>query len=173
MAYFFDNERELLCFLEAWNSIDSNKRIGLITANDSEGVEISTFINDFAVMKGYTVIDPGRYNIGEVSYTDKISVFEESGCDIILGVMNTEDFRIFWEQLMETNYRPKMCTVAKSCLFQSDVIKLGDLGNGLISEVWWNEDFPFLSSITGWTSEELAMVILKIVSLNLLLSLPR
>ena len=153
---FFDNEREMLSFLEAWNSIDSNKTIGLITANDSEGVEISTFIHDFAVVKGYKIVDPGSYYIGEASFSDKISAFEESGCDIILGVMNPEDFRVFWQELMKTDYRPKMCTVAKSCLFESDVAKLGKLGNGLITEVWWNKDFPFKSSITGWTSEELA-----------------
>lgn len=154
---FFDNEREMLSFLEAWNSIDTNKTIGLLTANDSEGVEISTFINEFAVVKGYTVVDTGSYYIGEDSYKDKVQAFAEADCDIILGVMNPEDFRVFWKELMETDYRPKMCTVAKSCLFEADVIKLGELGNGLISEVWWNKDFPFKSSINGWSCEELAM----------------
>lgn len=153
---FFDNEREMLAFLEAWKSIESNKTIGLITANDSEGVEITTFIHEFAVQKGFTIIDAGSYYIGQDDYSDKISTFSDAKCDIILGVMNPEDFRKFWTELMETDYHPKMCTVAKSCLFESDVLKLGELGNGLISEVWWNADFPFVSSIYGWTSEELA-----------------
>lgn len=153
---FFDNEREMLSFLEAWNSIESNKKIGVITANDSEGVEISTFIHDFAVLKGYTIVDPGAYYIGSDSYQDKISVFAEAECDIILGVMNPQDFRVFWKEIMETDYRPKMCTVAKACLFETDVLKLGSLGEGLITEVWWNEGFPFSSSINGWTSEELS-----------------
>lgn len=153
---FFDNEREMIAFLKAWDSIDSNKTIGLITANDSEGVEISTFIHDFAVMKGYTIVDPGSYYIGEDNYWDKISAFKEADCDIILGVMNPEDFRSFWSELMETDYRPKMCTVAKSCLFEADVAKLGEQGNGLITEVWWNKDFPFYSSITGWSCQEIS-----------------
>ena len=45
---FFDNEREMLCFLDAWEQIDSNKTVGLLTANDSEGIEITTFITEFA-----------------------------------------------------------------------------------------------------------------------------
>lgn len=153
---FFDNEREMLSFLEAWDGIESNKTIGLITANDSEGVEISTFIHDFATAKGYAIVDTGCYYIGEDSYLDKVEAFAEADCDIILGVMNAEDFGVFWRELMLTDYRPKMCTVAKSCLFASDVAKLGELGNGLITEVWWNADFPFSSSINGWTSSELA-----------------
>lgn len=153
---FFDNEHELLCFLKAWDSIETNKTIGLITANDGEGVEIATFIQDFAAAKGYTIVDPGRYTIGAKDYSQFVEAFARGGCDIILGVMNTEDFSAFWRQCMAGDYRPKMCTVAKSCLFASDVERLGELAHGLITEVWWTENFPTASSITGETSRELA-----------------
>ena len=155
---FFDNEHELLCFLDAWNSIETNKTIGLITANDAEGVEISTFIQSFAEAKGYRIVDPGRYAIGSEDYSTFVRAFSQAQCDIILGVMNTVDFSAFWKQCMEGDYCPKMCTVAKSCLFVSDVEKLGTLANGLITEVWWTENFPTVSSITGETSRELAEV---------------
>ena len=153
---FFDNENEMLCFLEAWESIETNKTIGLITANDAEGVEITTFIQNFAESKGYRIVDPGRYTIASGDYSEFIDAFARADCDIILGVMNTVDFSAFWHQCMETGYRPKMCTVAKSCLFASDVESLGGLANGLITEVWWTRDFPYFSSITGWSAAELA-----------------
>lgn len=153
---FFDNENEMLCFLEAWESIETNKTIGLITANDAEGVEITTFIQSFAAAKGYQIVDPGRYTIGSGDYSDVVDAFAQARCDIILGVMNTKDFSVFWRQCMATDYRPKMCTVAKSCLFASDVEELGELANGLITEVWWNRDFPYSSSIHGWSSAQLA-----------------
>lgn len=153
---FFDNENEMLCFLEAWESIETNKTIGLITANDGEGMEITTFIQNFAAVKGYKIVDPGRYSIGSTDYSHFVSAFAEARCDIILGVMNTKDFSAFWQQCMASGYLPKMCTVAKSCLFSSDVEDLGALANGLITEVWWNRDFPYASSINGWSSGELA-----------------
>lgn len=153
---FFDNEREMLCFLEAWESIESNKTIGLLTANDGEGVEVATFIRNFAAAKGYTVVDPGSYSIGMSSYADIVDIFAEAECDIILGVMNTVDFSVFWRECMAGAYRPKMCTVAKACLFSNDVEELGELADGLITEVWWNKDFPTASSITGWNSAQLA-----------------
>lgn len=153
---FFDNEREMLCFLDVWEQVDTNKTIGLITANDGEGVEITTFITDFAAVKGYTIVDPGRYTIGAEDYSSFVSAFSRAGCDIILGVMNTVDFSAFWRQCLESGYRPKMCTVAKSCLFSSDVEALGAVAHGLITEVWWNRDFPYTSSITGRSCAELA-----------------
>lgn len=153
---FFDNENEMLCFLDAWESIETNKTIGLITANDAEGVEITTFIQNFAAAKGYKIVDPGRYAIGSDDYSDVVDAFADAQCDIILGVMNTKDFSVFWRQCMATDYRPKMCTVAKSCLFAFDVEELGELANGLITEVWWTRDFPYVSSINGWSSAELA-----------------
>ena len=153
---FFDNENEMLCFLDAWERIETNKTIGLITANDAEGVEIATFIQNFAAAKGYEIVDPGRYSIGAEDYSDFVGAFARAECDIILGVMNTEDFSRFWRQCTTGDYRPKMCTVAKSCLFASDVEELGELANGLITEVWWNRNFPYCSSINGWSSTQLA-----------------
>ena len=153
---FFDNENEMLCFLEAWESIESNKTIGLITANDGEGMEIATFIQSFAAAKGYEIVDPGRYSIGATDFTQFVSAFAQAQCDIILGVMNTKDFSAFWRQCRQSGYSPKMCTVAKSCLFSSDVEELGELANGLITEVWWTRDFPYSSSINGWSSAQLA-----------------
>ena len=153
---FFDNEHEMLCFLEAWESIETNKIIGLITANDGEGTEITTFIQNFAAAKGYQIVDPGRYSIGSDDYSEFVDAFAREKCDIILGVMNTVDFSTFWRQCMAGDYRPKMCTVAKSCLFASDVEELGELANGLITEVWWTPEFPYFSSINGWDSTELA-----------------
>lgn len=158
---FFDNEREMLCFYEAWESIETNKVIGLMTANDSEGIEVSTFVHDFASAKGYTIVDAGAYYIGERDFSEYINTFSEADCDIILGVMVTDDFNRFWTQLSDSGYSPKMCTVAKACLFENDISELQELGDGLITEVWWNADFPYISSITGMTSSELASDYLK------------
>ena len=155
---FFDNEREMLCFYDVWEQIDSNKKIGLITANDTEGVEISTFIHDFAATKGYSIYDYGSYFLGQKDYSDWIEYFKEKDCDIILGVMVSADFKTFWSQLNETDYKPKMCTIAKACLFEEDIEELGEIGDGLITEVWWTQNFPYASSISGITSKELSEI---------------
>ncbi|MDO4571785.1 MAG: ABC transporter substrate-binding protein [Clostridia bacterium] len=153
---FFNTENEMLCFIDAWNLADTNQRVGLLTANDSEGVEIATALPPIASSRGYSIVDPGRYAIGAEDYSQIIQALKSAYCDIVVGVMTAPDFAVFWRQCAELDYRPKLCTIAKGCLFASDVQALGPLGDGLISEVWWSPDFPYASSITGQSSRELS-----------------
>jgi len=82
---------------------------------------------------------------------------KKEDCDIIMGVMITPDFATFWEQCHQNNYVPLGVTVAKATLFKADVVAIGNkLGDGVISEVWWSENHPYSSSLTGQSSKELA-----------------
>ncbi len=151
----FNNESELSCFLDAWNAVDSNKTVGLLAANDIEGIEMATFIKDFASFKDYTIVDPGRYTTGTGNYGEIIKILMSADCDVVVGVMVTSEFSNFWTQCIEMGYIPKICTVAKACLFEEDVNALGEIADGLITEVWWTADFPFISSINGWTGKDI------------------
>jgi branched-chain amino acid transport system substrate-binding protein len=44
----------------------------------------------------------------------------------------------------------------RGLLFPSGVEALGDLGEGLTTEVWWTPAFPFKSTLTGQDSRQLA-----------------
>jgi len=158
---FFNTENEMLCFIDAWNLVDSNMRAGLVVANDSEGLEIATALPPIASTRGYTILDPGPYTLGGDDFSPLIQNLIDLDCDIIVGVMNNPDFTEFWRQCDALGYRPLVCTIAKACLFASDMQELGALGDGLVSEIWWSPSFPYTSSITGQSSAELAADYLK------------
>ncbi len=154
----FNTENELSCFADAWDAIDSNKTVGILAANDAEGIEMSGAIAEFAESRGYTVVDPGRFTSGTSDYTSIINDLKNAECDILMGVMITPDFSTFWKQCNQQGYVPKLCTIAKATLFVADVEAVAggtDICDGLVSEVWWTPDHPFVSSITGETSKEL------------------
>lgn len=153
----FNTENELLCFYDAWELADTNKTIGIMAANDDEGIVLSTAMTEFAAEKGYTAIDPGKYTSGSNDYTSIIKELKAKNCEVIVGVMLTTDFATFWKQCKENNYQPKICTVAKATLFVEDMLAIGPNGegDGIISEVWWTANHPFNSSLTGETSQEL------------------
>ena len=46
--------------------------------------------------------------------------------------------------------------VGKAILFPQSVEALSDIGNGLLTELWWHRTFPFKSSLSGETCAELA-----------------
>ena len=54
-------------------------------------------------------------------------------------------------------FLPRICAVGRALLFPSAVEAIGgDLGLGLSTETPWHPAFPFKSSLTGYTSQELA-----------------
>lgn len=152
----FNTESELSSFLEAWDSIDTNHKIGLVTANDIEGIEMATYVEDFAAAKGYRIIDPGRYTPGALEFSGIVEKLIAEDCDIVLGVMEPQDFISFWRECALEGFSPKVCSVAKACIFTSSVYAIGAAANGLVTEVWWSEDFPYTSSITGQSCHDLA-----------------
>ena len=77
----FNTENELSCFADAWDAIDSNKTVGILAANDAEGIEMSGAIAEFAESRGYTVVDPGRFTSGTSDYTSIINDLKNAECD--------------------------------------------------------------------------------------------
>ena len=153
----FNTENELNCFKDAWDLVDGNKKIGLMYANDAEGLELSGAIKDFAESNGYEIVDPGSYVSGDTDFNAIIDKIKGEGCDIICGVMVTPDFATFYNQLKSSGYMPKVCTVAKATLFAADVEAVGPngVGDGVVSEVWWTPNHPYSSSISEQTSQEI------------------
>ena len=50
----------------------------------------------------------------------------------------------------------KIAQIAKACLFPDDVTALGNLGYNLASAAYWHKAFPYKSSLTGVSGDELA-----------------
>ncbi|GAA4330976.1 hypothetical protein GCM10023162_36110 [Klenkia terrae] len=105
---------------------------------------------------GYTITDPGLYENGTQDYSAQISAFQAADAQILLGVPIPPDFATFWQQAQQQGYSPRIATVAKALLFPSAVEAIGDSADGLSTEVWWTPEYPFESSLTGQSAQELA-----------------
>ena len=70
--------------------------------------------------------------------------------------MTAPDFTNFFKQSLQQAYYPKQITIAKSCQDYQTIESLGDIALYLTTAVYWRPRFPFKSSLTGETSQELA-----------------
>ena len=66
------------------------------------------------------------------------------------------DMKTFWTQARQQGYKPKVVSVGKALLFPGAIEALGDLGEGLSTEVWWTPSHPFTSSLTKQSAKQLA-----------------
>jgi branched-chain amino acid transport system substrate-binding protein len=66
------------------------------------------------------------------------------------------DAKTFLTQARQQGFRPKVITLGKALLFPGAIEALGDLGDGLTTEVWWSPSHPFSSSLTKQSAKQLA-----------------
>lgn len=157
--FFWGLEDIIASFTSLWDSAQTNKVVGGMFSNDSDGNAFGDAKLGFpaALPKaGYKLIDPGRFQLMNNDFTAQISAFKAAGVEIVTGVFIPPDFATFWSQAAQQGFRPKIVTVAKALLFPSAVNALGDRGNGLTTEIWWSPNHPFKSGLTGQSSKELA-----------------
>ena len=145
-------------FLDMWETIPTNKIVGGLFPNDGDGNawgdEALGFPSFFTPL-GYTIVDPGRYENLTADFTAQISAYQEAGAEILTGVPLPPDFTNFWTQANQQGFVPKIASVGKALLFPASVDALGELGEGMSTEVWWTPTHPFSSSLTGQSAQEL------------------
>ncbi len=157
--FFWGAEQLVGNFVEMWNTIPTNKKVGILCPNDPDGNALADAKTGFpagAAAAGYTVVDPGRFTTLTDDFSSIIGQFKDAGVEIVVGIPIPPDFATFWQQAAQQGFKPKLVTMAKAVLFPAAVEAFGDLGDGLASEVWWTPQHPFASSLTGTSSQELA-----------------
>jgi len=157
--YFWGLEDIIGVFVDMWNSIETNKVVGALWPNDGDGNAWSDKERGFppALAKaGYKVVDPGRYPNLSDDFSAQVAAFKREKVEIVTGVPIPPDWTTFSKQGAQQSFRPKVATVGKALLFPRSVEALGDLGDGMSTEVWWTPQHPFKSSLTGATAGQFA-----------------
>jgi branched-chain amino acid transport system substrate-binding protein len=147
------------CFVEMWDQIPTNKKVGCIFSNSTDGQAWGNEENGgpfFFGKGGYTYTMPSFYQPGTEDYTSQISEFKKFGAEICSGAMNSTDFTNFWKQSLQQGFQPKACTVGMALTFAQTCEAIGPSAYGLTTELVWHADYPFKSSFTGQTAQEIA-----------------
>ncbi|HEX6707465.1 MAG TPA: ABC transporter substrate-binding protein [Albitalea sp.] len=157
--FFWGLEDVIANFTNGWNSVATNKQVGGLFPNDGDGnawgdKELG-FPKPLAQM-GYTLVDPGRFQNGTQDFNAQIAAFKKANAEIITGVVIPPDAKTFLTQARQQGLRPKVITLGKALLFPSAIEALGELGDGLTTEVWWSPSHPYASSLTRQSAKALA-----------------
>jgi branched-chain amino acid transport system substrate-binding protein len=139
-----------------YEQVPTNKVIGAMYDNSADGNFFSANAPAFMEAKGYTVVMPSNFQQFSEDYTQQITQFKNEGAECVMGNMIPPDFTNFWKQAQQQGFQPKICLVGKAILFPGSVEAIGDVADGLCTELWWHRTFPWVSSLTGETCAELA-----------------
>jgi branched-chain amino acid transport system substrate-binding protein len=156
--FAFGLEDVIAAYMALWGTIETNRKVGMLFANDADGNAWGDAKFGFpaALAKaGYEGVDSGRYTPMADDYTAQITAFKKAGVDIVVATMIPPEFFAFWTQAAQQGFRPKVASIGKTLLLPQTLEAIGDLGNGLSAEVSWHRDFPFKSGLTGETAVSL------------------
>jgi branched-chain amino acid transport system substrate-binding protein len=156
---FWGLEDVIANYTSGWKSVTTNKRVGGLFPNDGDGnawgdKELG-FPKPLSQM-GFTLTDPGRFQDGTQDFSAQIAKFKAENVEIVTGVVIPPDAKTFLTQARQQGFRPKVITLGKALLFPGAIEALGDLGDGLTTEVWWSPSHPFASSLTKQSAKQLA-----------------
>ena len=156
---FWGLEDVIANFTNGWKSVQTNKKVGGLFPNDGDGnawgdKELG-FPKPLSQM-GFTLTDPGRFQNGTQDFSAQIAAFKKDNVEIVTGVVIPPDAKTFLTQAKQQGYKPKVITLGKALLFPGAIEALGDLGDGLTTEVWWSPSHPFTSSLTKQSAKSLA-----------------
>ncbi len=159
--FFWGIDDMIGVFIDLWNGIETNQKIGSLIANDSDGVTAGDPKRGFRPPMegaGFTYVQPSLFSPGSNDFSAQIGRFKREGVEILTGLATPPDFSTFWTQVAQQGLarQVKVATFAKALLFPPAVEALGDAGAGLTTEVWWSPSHPFRSALTGQTSAQFA-----------------
>lgn len=157
--FFWGLEEVISVYTNMWKSVSTNQKVGGLFPNDSDGNawgDPKMGLPPALAAHGFKTTDPGRFQTMTQTFAAQLSSFKKEGNDIVTGVVITPDMKTFLTQARQQNYKPKVISVAKALLLPSQVEAVGDLADGVSTEVWWSPAHPFKSSLTQQSAKALA-----------------
>lgn len=141
-------------FVKMWSLVPTNKVVGALWVNDADGMVFANALPGLFKELGYTLVDPGRFEVGTEDFSAVISQFKKEGVELVCGMANPAEFSNYVKQCSQQSFRPKITTCAKALLFPTGVDALGDLGDGMTAEAWYSPDYKYKSDVTGMTAKQ-------------------
>lgn len=157
--FFWGLEDVIANYSNGWKSVATNKKVGGLFPNDGDGNAWGDKELGFPKplqQMGFQLIDTGRFQNGTQDFSAQIAAFKKEGVEIVTGVVIPPDAKTFLTQAKQQGFKPKVITLGKALLFPGAIEALGELGEGLSTEVWWSPSHPFSSSLTQQSASALA-----------------
>ena len=142
----YESQRSV--WIKAGHAPGSGAKVGLLFANDADGTAWHDLFVRRLAEDGYTCVDPGQYPSRTTDFTALASKFKAEEIDVIAGTNIPPDFMNSYSAVIAAGVKADCVTMGKCTLLNSDVEALGDLADGIGTQVWYDSSFPYTSALT-------------------------
>ncbi len=157
-------EKQVTEYFEAFEKMNTNKKIGLVLDSSMDGVGMLDLVKAKAEEYGYEIVNPDASELAQEGATDFTAIVQKiqaAGADIMLASLLGYQLSGLWANVDSLGYQPKFVILSKGMHFSSDVLTLTNAagectGTYTCIETQWTREYPFTSSLLGKTAEELS-----------------
>lgn len=149
----YESQRAL--WTKAGHAPGSGAKVGLLFANDADGTAWHDIFVRRLAEDGYEAVDPGQYPSHTTDFSNVAAKFKSAGINVIAGTNIPPDFMNAYQAIISAGVEVDCVTMGKCALLTSDVEALGDLADGIMTQVWWDPVYPYKSALTGVSDSEL------------------
>lgn len=154
--YFFSGNQSAGTLLKIFDQVKSSRVIGALWPNDGDGNAFAQIYPPLYKELKFGLSDPGRFDMPLASYAAAVKKFKADNVELIYGVIPPPEFTTFYNEAAQQKFQPKLVYAGKTNEFPAAIEGLGARAENLITEVWWAPVYPYSSTMTGQTAQELA-----------------
>lgn len=125
-------------FFKLISTVNTDKRIVIVTNNDAQGSATAKAWSDVATANGYQVVATGAEANGTTDFSDVIGKGKSGSADILIAAMIPPDCFSMWKQMKALGYVPKVA-IGLQCAQTPGWSQLGSLGDGTLVVLNWTK----------------------------------
>ncbi|MCX5495613.1 ABC transporter substrate-binding protein [Kaistia dalseonensis] len=151
--FFWSGADIIKNYVGMWEASGIDKVVGTLYEDNDFGRGFSGGMTEALKTANFKEVQGGLFKEQVDDFSNQVAAFRDGGAKIVTGLVFPQHFATFYGQALQSGLELEAATIAAAFVFPSGVEVLGDRGAGMSTEVWFNRQLPFKSSITGDTAD--------------------
>jgi len=154
-GFYFGVDQEVVTESMAYDKLGTNKSIGFLFANDTDGNVWAQILPPAFEKMGYKVTFPQQYQPMTEDFSSQISAFKKAGVEIVSSTPIPPDLSNFWKQSVQQGLNLKAMFTGKAFVNTTVADAIGPTAEGMMGSSAFHRNFPYKDELTGLTATEL------------------
>ncbi|HZG31370.1 MAG TPA: ABC transporter substrate-binding protein [Ensifer sp.] len=152
--FFWSGADIIKNYVGMWGASGIDKVVGTFYEDNDFGRGFSGGMTASLKEAGFKEVQGGLFKEQVDDFSNQVAAFRDGGAKIVTGLVFPQHFATFWGQAQQAGLDIEAATIAAAFVFPSGVEVLGDQGAGMSTEIWFNRQLPFKSSLNGQSAND-------------------
>lgn len=137
---FFSEEDQASTVFEAFDQVESNKKVAVFTDTAPDGVIERKLYKDAAEAAGYEVVGDYTFPVGTTDFAGNLNDAKSKGAQLVVTQTIPPDGIALWKQMKALGLKPQAAFSAKAATSGAWWAALGETAEGTLTEGFWSPD---------------------------------